>query len=155
MRSPGWFSQRYPELSDLVGLAETLGARVHRNTPGIESAVVVQVAAPGVSLIFLPAGLSALGEAWQLGHELAHLVLHPDGYISRWTYNRQEAQAKRWAARALIPEAAVRRHRNASLDAFIAALSAHYEDIPMWDCPQRRLAAEIATIRLGAVEEVG
>lgn len=59
-----------------------------------------------------------------------------------------------WKQRALIPEAAVRRHRNASLDAFMGALSRHYEDLPMHDCPQRRLAAKIASIRLRAVEEV-
>ncbi len=153
MHNPNWYSRRYPNLADLVSLAESLGTRVHFQTAGIKAAVVAQMDAPGVSVIFLPGGQGLLEEMWQLGHELAHMLMHR-GYISQWTHDRQEAQACRWAARALIPEAAIRRHRNASIDAFIAALSAHYEDLPMEDCPQRRLAAEIARIRLKAVDEV-
>ena len=103
--------------------------------------------------IILPQSVGQLRLVWLMAHELGHLVLH-GGYVSRWTHDRQEAAADRWAARALVPESAVRRHRNASVDAFIGALSSHYEDIPLYDCPERRLAAEIATIRLKAVEEV-
>jgi hypothetical protein len=115
---------------------------------------IVFMETPAFHVICLPEGLGHIEEMWQLAHELAHLVLH-QGYTSPWTCDRQESQAFRWAARALIPEAAVRRHGNASVDAFIAALSAHYEDLPMHDCPERRLAAQIAIIRLRAVEEVG
>lgn len=117
------------------------------------SAGLVLVEAPGFSVICLPEPLSPLEEAWYLAHELGHLVQH-GGYTTDWAHDKQEAQASRWAACALIPEAAVRRHANASLDAFIAALSAHFEHLPLEDCPQRRLAAQIARIRLKAVEEV-
>ena len=152
MNNPGWFTRRYPNVADLEAHAWLLGALVERGACG--AAGVVFVEPPGFTTICLPVGLGPLDETWQLAHELGHLMLH-EGYISEWTYQKQEAQASRWAARALIPEAAIRRHQNASVDAFIAALSAHYEDIPLCDCPQRRLAAEIAMIRLGAVEEVG
>jgi len=151
MRNPSWFSRRYPTLLDLEEHAWALGAVVMRGA--IPSAVIVFVPAPGFHVICLPMGLSQLEEVWQLAHELGHLVLH-EGYGGEWARGRQEAAAMRWAAQALIPESAVRRHKNASQDSFIGALSAHYEDIPLHDCPQRRLAAEIATIRLKAVEEV-
>ena len=107
----------------------------------------------GVPVILIPKGSSGLERAWVLAHEIGHLVHHagPRGGL---LYDKDEGKADLWAARALIPEAAVRRHRNASLDAFIGALSKHYEDLPMRDCPQRRLAAKIASIRLRALEEV-
>jgi hypothetical protein len=151
MRNPSWFSRRYPTLADFEALAWSLRTIIRRCD--VSAAGVVFVTQPGFTTICLPAGLGHLEEMWQLAHELGHLVLH-EGYISQWQHDRQEAAASKWAARALIPESAVRRHKNASLDAFIAALSAHYEDIPYEDCPQRRLAAEIAGIRLKAVEEV-
>ena len=151
MRTPAWFSLRYPCLFDLEAHAWSLGALVQRGA--CTDAGIVYVTPPGFHVICLPEDLGPLDEVWQLAHELGHLVLH-EGYTSEWTYRRQEAQASRWAARALIPQAAIQRHCNASLDAFIGALSAHYEDIPLEDCPQRRMAAEIATIRLKAVEEV-
>jgi len=152
MKSPSWFTHRYPSLADLEAHAWLLGALVERGPCG--EAGVVFVDPPGFTTICLPEGLGPLDEMWQLAHELGHLIQH-HGYTTELAHDKQEAQACRWAARALIPESAIRRHRNASMDAFIAALSAHYEEIPLMDCPQRRLAAEIAIIRLGAVEEVG
>ena len=151
MRQPSWFSRQYPSIRDMEAFAWDLRALVQRGPCG--SAGLVLVEEPGFNVICLPDGLSPLEEAWYLAHELGHLVQH-SGYTSEWAHDKQEAQASRWAALALIPEAAVRRHKNASLDAFIAALSAHYEHLPLEDCPQRRLAAHIARIRLKAVEEV-
>ena len=151
MKNPAWFSKRYPTVGDLEEHAWALGAVVVRGP--CQAAGIVYVEAPGTHVICLPEGMSPLAEVWQLAHELGHLVLHR-GYSSPWAHDRQEAAAGKWAAAALIPEAAVRRHRNASEDSFIAALSAHYEDIPLRDCHQRRLAATIAAIRLRAVEEV-
>ena len=151
MRNPSWFSRRYPEIVDLEAHAWTLGAGVEYGP--CSSAGIVFMKPPAFTVICIPKDLGPLATIWQLAHELGHLVLH-EGYINDFSHDRQEAAASRWAARALIPEAAVRRYRNASLDAFIAALSAHYEHLPLHDCPQRRLAAVIATIRLKAVEEV-
>jgi hypothetical protein len=44
-------------------------------------------------------------------------------------------------------------YANASEDAMVAALSAHYEDLPLVECPQRDLAGYIASIRLRALRE--
>ena len=107
----------------------------------------------GVPVIILPFDAPPLEMTWLLAHELAHAVLHT-GAKNEWSYSKGEAQANRWAARALIPEARIHAYANASLDAFIGALSAHYEDLPLEDCPARRLAAKIATYRLRALEEV-
>lgn len=103
------------------------------------------------AVIGLPDLEGPLAQAWELAHELGHLVQHagPKGELS---WSRDERQADRWAALALIPEAAVRRHANASQDAFVAALSRHYEDLPPEDCPARRLAGRIAQLRLRALE---
>ena len=149
---PAWFEKKYPSLEDLERSLECCGCRVTHAEIGDEA---LFVAGDGHEphVVILPAAAEGLRRAWLLAHELAHLLMHR-GYASGWTRSQQEARANAWAARALIPEAAVRRHRNASMDAFIAALSAHYEDLPSEDCPQRRLAAEIAHIRLKAVEEV-
>ena len=152
MKKPTWFAKRYPSVGDLEKSAWELNAVVVRGP--IDSSCIVYSPDPEeVTVICLPQDLGPLEEVWQLAHEVGHLVLH-QGYSSPWACGRHEAAAERWAAQALVPESAVRRHRNASVDAFIGALSAHYEDLPMEDCPQRRLAAKIATIRLRAVEEV-
>lgn len=152
MQNPSWFSRRYPTLADLEAHAWDFRAVVLRGP--CEVAGVVLMEPPDFNVVCLPEGLGPLAEVWQLAHELGHLRLHA-GYTTRFAHDRQEAQASRWAARALIPDSAIRRHQNASVDAFIAALSAHHEDLPLRDCPERRLAAEIALIRLGAVGEVG
>lgn len=147
-----WFGRKYPTPEDMERSLERLGCLITSAEIGDEALFI-----PGENgippVVITPVGVSELRRAWLLAHELGHLVQHagPRGSLLR---GKDEAQADRWASRALIPEAAVCRHRNASLDAFIAALSAHYEDIPMWDCPQRRLAATIAGIRLKALEVV-
>jgi len=150
MTYPVWFGRRYPSLLDFEHYAESLGAGIgEANIPfGVFLPDVL-----GVPVILIPRGSSGLERAWFLAHEIGHLVQHA-GPRGELLHGKDEGQADKWAARALIPESAVRRHRNASLDAFIAALSRHYEDLPMHDCPQRRLAAKIANIRLKAVEEV-
>jgi Zn-dependent peptidase ImmA (M78 family) len=111
---------------------------------------IVYVEAPGFTTVCIPQGLDPLDEMWQLSHEIAHLTLH-HGYTSPWSHDRQEHQADRWAAQAMIPEEAVRRYRNASLDAFIGALSKHYQDLPLENCPERDLASKIARIRLETI----
>lgn len=88
-----------------------------------------------------------------LAHELGHLVQH-SGPRGALLYAKDEHKADQWAVCALIPWDRIKNHANASLDAFIGALSAHYEDIPLEDCPQRALAAHIAMIRLRALKEV-
>lgn len=151
MRNPSWFSRRYPTLADLEAAAWDLNAVVVRG-PISKACIVYSPDPEDPTVICLPAELGPLEEMWQLAHELAHLVMHA-GYSSPWARGRQEAAADRWAARALIPETAVRRHKNACADAFIGALSAHYEDLPLQDCNARNLAAKIAQIRLSLVED--
>ncbi len=144
-----WYGRRYPSLEDLESAAWDLGAVV------VYGAVPTAFCCmhPEGPIIGMPEGAGLLEKVWLLAHEIGHLVRHvgPRGELS---YSKDEHQADRWAARALIPTARIRNYHNASPDAFIAALSAHYEDLPMWDCPQRRLANFIATIRLGDMEDV-
>jgi hypothetical protein len=103
---------------------------------------------PGV--IGVPEGNDPLPEIWALAHELGHLVQHtgPKGELF-WSKN--EVQANRWAACALIPKARILLHCNACEDSMIAALSAHYQDLPLFNCPTRQLAGKIAKIRLHAL----
>ena len=105
----------------------------------------------GVPVIILPADSFLLDKVWFLAHEIGHLVQH-SGPKGKREHGKEEAQANRWAACALIPELRIHAYHNASLDAFIAALSANYEELPLVDCPSRRLAAEIARHRLRALE---
>lgn len=145
--SPSWYGLRYPSWRDLEAFAEACEAVVVENgTPA--PALLPQ--AEGGPMILLPAGRPALERHWNLAHELGHLVQH-SGPVPR-SRAKQEAQADRWAACALIPQARINAHMNASLDAFIGALSAHYGDVPLANCPERRLAAKIARIRLKALE---
>jgi hypothetical protein len=146
---PPWYGRRYPSLDDLVAAAEGLGAKVGWAAIGQE-ALFVAGDAHEPPVILLPTGTSPLRTAWLLAHELGHLHQH-EGPKTAWTHGRDEARADRWAACALIPEAAVRRHRNACEDAFIAALSRHYEELPMHGCPSRGLAGRIAGIRLRCI----
>jgi hypothetical protein len=153
MRLPNWYGKKYPSIEDMESYAALHGAIVARGSiPGALYVPGGAVEPESPPMILLPIR-GPLEMAWLFAHELGHLVQHA-GRRGEYLRSKDEAAADRWAARALIPEAAVRRHRNASLDAFIAALSAHYEDLPLEDCPQRRLAARIANIRLKAVEEV-
>lgn len=147
---PAWYGLTYPSTDDLEAWAWELHAVVVRGR--ISYAFYYPAEDDEVAVIGLPAGLSPLAEAWALAHELGHLSQHlgPKGELF-WSKN--EAQADRWAACALIPERVIRRYQNASVDAFIGALSRHYEDLPPYPCPSRRLAARIALARLRALEE--
>lgn len=153
MQNPAWFSRRYPTFSDFEDLAQAYGALIGiGDCPGalfVPPGVVEENSPP---LLLIPEESGLLERMWFLAHELAHLQMH-SGAPCATRAAKVEAQADRWAAEALIPEAAVRRYRNASVDAFIAALSAHYEGIPTSNCPARRLAGTIARIRLSLVED--
>jgi len=147
---PDWYGHRYPSRQDLEQFAEQLGTPVV--VDGFPVAVFVPAAAGG-PMIGLPEGKGPLEHAWNLAHELGHLVQHT-GPLPR-SRAKQEAQANRWAACALIPEARIQLYQNASVDAFIGALSANYEEIPPENCASRKLAARIARFRLKALEEAG
>lgn len=151
-RSIDWFGRRYPSIKDLEDAAWQLGCVVVRG-PVSNAFFIPPSAALPYGTIGIPDTHGPLETAWALAHEVGHALLHA-GRLGPLQRDKQEAQADRWAARALIPRARVAHHRNASLDAFIGALSAHYEELPLEDCAARRLAARIAQIRLRAVEEV-
>lgn len=143
-----WYGRRYPSLEDLESAAWDLGAVV------VYGAIPTAFCCmhPEGPIIGLPEGVGPLETAWLLAHELGHLAKHC-GYISEWTFSRQEHGAEAWAACALIPELAVQRYKNASVDAFIGALSKHYEDLPLVNCRAREVAGIIARIRLSMVED--
>ena len=106
----------------------------------------------GIGAIVVPEAAGPLERTWVLAHELGHALQH-SGAKSTWSYSKGEAQASRWAACALIPLERIRLYGNASMDAMLAALSAHYEDLPLWDCPARQLAAKIARFRLDSLAQ--
>ena len=144
-----WYGNRYPSLNDLQDAAWDLGAVVvYGATP-----VAFCCLDPEGPIIGIPEDAGLLEKSWMLAHEIGHLVQH-NGPKNELTWRKNESQADRWAACALIPDSRVKDYRNASLDAFIGALSAHYEELPMVDCPQRDLAARIASIRLRTIGEV-
>ena len=149
MSNPLWYGNAYPSMEDLSAFAESLGALVGYCDMGGEA---IYFAGEGLEppVILLPTGVGLLRLAWTLAHELGHLVQH-SGPKGELMWGKNERQADEWAACALIPKARIRRHRNASLDAFIGALSAHYEDLPLESCPERELAARIARIRIQAL----
>ncbi len=147
---PAWYGRSYPTMEKLEAYAWELGAVVMR---GPVEAFCSMPEEPGqVAVIGLPEGAGPLESIWLLAHELGHLVLHL-GYTSPWTRDKKEKQAGKWAACALIPEARIQAHRNACLDAFVGALSAHFEELPLISCHPRRLAGKIARIRLKILEE--
>jgi Zn-dependent peptidase ImmA (M78 family) len=150
---PRWYGKRYPTLEDLVLHAEGLGCRVGYADIGTE-AIYFPPEGDEPPVILLPEGQGPLRTVWLLAHELGHLMQHsgPKGAIN---YARDEWQANRWACCALIPQARVQAYGNASLDAFIGALSKHYEDLPPEDSEARRLAAHIAWHRLRCLETAG
>lgn len=148
--NPSWYGVSYPTIEDLERHAWDLGGVV---VEGPVSTAFYYSPKPGeCPVIGLPSGLGPLNKAWLLAHELGHLSQHlgPKGELF---YSKNETQADRWAACALIPERAIRRYHNASVDAFIGALSKHYEDIPTHLCPTRKLAGRIALARLKALKE--
>ena len=144
--TPPWYGLHYPTWDDLSAVADHMAVPV-KEKPAPRSAFLPKDSEG--PLIIVPAGLHPLGRIWALAHELGHARLH-SGPIPL-AKGRQASQANRWASCALIPESRINVHRNASLDAMIAALSAHYEDIPYIDCPARSLAARIGRYRLQAL----
>lgn len=151
-RSIEWFGRRYPSIKDLEDAAWRAGCVVVFGQVSNAFFIPPSAALP-YGTIGIPESHGPLETVWALAHELGHAVLHA-GKLGPLQRDKQEAQADRWAARALIPRARISHHQNASMDAFIGALSAHYEELPLEDCQARRLAARIAQIRLRAVEEV-
>lgn len=149
--NPAWFGRCYPSWDDLLDHAIGFGCLVGVADLGDQALFIVgEGSDPHV--ILLPAS-RGLQSTWLLAHELGHLVQHA-GPRGRMLQDKDESQADRWAARALIPESRILEHHNACTDALIAALSAHYEELPLHDCPSRRLAARIARIRLQTLQDV-
>jgi len=143
---PAWYGRRYPTLETLVLAAEARGALVTWADSGGE-AIYIAGAGAEPPVIVLPKGVLLLQEAWTLAHELGHLHQHA-GPRGELFYDKDEAAADRWAACALIPEARILAYKNASLDAFIGALSRHYGPLGDGNSESRGLAARIGRIRL-------
>jgi hypothetical protein len=162
MYTPSWYGERYPTEIDLVSCAEAIGAWVALRPLPAAAYISAVLGAPPI--IFVPNQRGPLATAWGLAHELGHLCQHsgppiltdgdsaPSLHLVR---SKNEHQANKWAACALIPDARIRHYGNASIDAFMAALSANYEDLPPADCPQRALAHKIAQHRLNAIKAEG
>lgn len=146
---PAWYGRRYPTLQGLIEAAEGRGALVTWADSDGE-AIFIAGAGNEPPVIVLPTGVSALEDAWMLAHELGHLYRHA-GPRGELFYDKDERAADRWAACALIPAERIRHYRNASSGAFIGALSRHHGELPLDDCPARRLAGRIAQIRLWAM----
>ena len=149
---PVWYARRYPSLEDLEEAAWAKQAIVVYGQ--VSAAFYFPAHPPGIpyGTIGIPESHGILERVWAIAHELGHLWIH-SGPKRENSWRKGESQADRWAARALIPDSAVQRYRNACEDSFIAALSKHYEDIPLRDCHERRLAAHIARIRLNIIRE--
>ena len=147
---PAWYGVRYPHLDDLEDHALRLGTAVKfGNFP----APACLWDGTGPLVIFVPNYSGNLARVWALSHELGHLTLH-HGPI-RHSHSRHEAEADSWAVRALIPEARIQCHQNASVGSFMAALWRHYQEYGQADDGVRRLAARIAYTRLGCMQEDG
>ncbi len=143
---PEWYGHKYPAWVDFETFAESFGCAVGATRLSFP-AVILET---GGGAILIPESFGPLASTWALAHELGHLVQHTGPKLA-FSYHKDERAADRWAACALIPAARVRRYRNASVDAFIGALSRHYEEILPIDCETRRLAARIAQARLWAM----
>ena len=143
-----WYGKRYPMLQDLEAFAESMGALV---AYGVFPAAFLPEG-DGGPIIFIPSSANGLERIWLLAHEIGHLLRHSGQ--PPYMKGKQEFAADVWAARALLPCERIQAHGNACPDAFIGAISAHYEDLPLIDCPARRLASQIAQIRLGSLEDV-
>ena len=148
---PPWYGHNYPTWEDLEAFAWDLGAAVVLGPVSKGAFFVADLEPDSSGVIAIPQSYGPLARIWALAHELGHLVQHA-GAKGELLRSKNEAQANRWAACALIPEIRILAYANASLDAFIASLSANYEDIPFIDCPARALAGEIARIRIRALE---
>jgi hypothetical protein len=149
--TPSWYGVHYPTIEDLVLHAERLGAFVGFAEIG-EDAVFFppDPLRNEPPVILLPEGVGLLRQSWLLAHELGHLSQH-SGPKGERSHGKEECQADCWAACALIPETRILAYHNACLDSMVAALSAHFEDLPLIDCPSRRLAGRIARVRLNCL----
>lgn len=147
MGLPEWYGISYPSWRDLEVYAESLGSPVVVNRTPIPA--FIRDASLGGPMILIPSGLSPLESIWDLAHEVGHAVAHEGP--RNGSKRKQEVQANRWAACALIPWGRIQEYQNACLDVFIGALWKHYEEFPFEDCPARRLAARIAKYRLEAM----
>jgi len=141
---PVWYGKAYPSLDNLVEYVDTLGVCVQFDSK-IDVAVYFNEKDP---IILIPTQFGLLDTIWKLAHETGHLCERITAAAWKRAWVRCENQANRWAACALLPEAEIQK---ASIDTFIAALSAHYEELPLHDCPARALAHRIATIRMDTI----
>ena len=146
--NPEWYGWKYPSEDDLVDFGDEKAALVIWY-PGRVAAFLPETESEAAA-IFVPQRGGNLSRCWVLAHELGHLVQH-SGPRGEMLWGKDERQADRWAACAMIPEEAVVRYRNACVDSFIAALWAHYENFQFEDCPSRSLAGRIAGIRLACL----
>lgn len=142
-----WFGLRYPSHADLEAYAWQLGIAV---VAGEVPHAAYFPAYDGLPAVIVSPMGGPLETMWAIAHELGHAVQH-SGPKGPRSHSKEEHQANKWAACALIPEARIQHYGNASVDAFIGAISSHYEEIPFSDCPTRRLAARIAKYRLKAL----
>jgi hypothetical protein len=150
MKLPKWYGTAYPSYEDLIMFAESFGVAFRpTDMPMAVYAPPMYGHPPG---IYIPRYYGPLQAVWELAHEIGHLCRH-SGHKNELFYSKDEAQANHWAACALIPKARIDYHQNASIDTFMAALSANYEPLPLYDCHVRTLAHEIATIRIEALEQ--
>lgn len=148
--TPEWFGRRYPTLQDLEDDALKLSVPVLYGRC-VKPGMVWDLDGP--LCIAVPGYAGNLAKCWAVAHELGHLHLH-HGRATEWLHDKREEEASAWAARALIPVDRVRRYKNASLDAFIAALWRNYEEFPVGNSGVRMLAAAIAHHRLKYLEKV-
>ena len=130
--------------------AESLGAVVVSAYLPTSGYAPAQCGLPPI--IYIPNQHGPLKTIWELAHEIGHLCKH-SGFKNKLFWSKDEAQADRWAACALIPRARIDHHENASIDGFMAALSANYEPLPPHNCEVRDLAHQIAKIRIDALEQ--
>lgn len=107
----------------------------------------------GVPIVLLPEDAGPLEMIWSLAHELGHAIRHsgPKGSLS---YGKEEAQASRWAACALIPYERITAYGNASEDAMVAALGTHYRKVCHTRiAPPAHWPAALARIRLESLAQ--
>ena len=148
---PAWYGKHYTSIDKLIDFAESLSAFVHFDH---EAPDALYLPFKPIPFIIIPAHYKPLEATWKLAHEIGHLLQH-SGPKGKQYWSKEELQAEQWAAGALIPIKRIMEYNNASIDAFIASLSAHYEDLPLIDCPARELAHTIAKIRLETLLQKG
>ena len=81
---------------NLEKLAEKVGATVLEHDGGEKGRYY------GRGIISIRKNLGPVNYKCTLAHELAHHILQHDPAAKGWIYDKQEAQAERWAAKLLI-----------------------------------------------------